>query len=395
MVRQANLRSVLDIFRSASALTASDIIESTGLSRASVHAVCDELISRGLVRELAPTPPSAIGGMGRPSRTYAFHSRAGFVIAVDLSPRTVRTLLCDLHGEVVATGSHTGPEMRPADVVVGEAVRLVGEMLAETGIAPTSVLAVAIGVPAPVGHAGEVLRGNVALPAIESVDLVRSFGGAHGWDVLVENDGNLAVLGERWKGVAQASDHAVMLLAGERLGAGIVENGRLARGYDGSAGEMDFLDLVDGVGDTRGVGNIARELGDVAVARLRESPLTSEDAPGVLLAREVGDAEHVTSQHVLRAAVAGDSAAIEIVDVIAERMARTVAVISTLLNPELIVLGGAVAEAGDALLDPIRGRLPRYTRSPARLAASTLGDVIVATGAARLALDHAVAKLLA
>jgi len=186
---------------------------------------------------------------------------------------------------------------------------------------PPAVLAVAIGVPAPVGHAGEVLRGNVALPAIESVGFVGSFGGAHGWDVLVENDGNLGILGERWRGVAQASDHAVMLLAGERLGAGIVENGRLARGYDGSAGEMDFLDLVDGVGDTRGVGNIARELGDLAVAKVRENPTTSEEGPGVLLAREAGDAEHVTSQHVLRAAVASDPAATEIVDVIAERMA--------------------------------------------------------------------------
>lgn len=395
MVRQANLKGVLDVFRSGSPLTASDIIERTGLSRASVHAVCDELISRGLVRELAPTPPSAAGGMGRPSRTYDFHARAGFVIAVDLSPRTVRTLLCDLRGDVVASGSHTGPEMRPADVVVGEAVRLVGEMLAQAGIAPPSVLAIAIGVPAPVGPSGEVLWPNVALPEIESVDLVGSFGGPHGWDVLVENDGNLGILGERWRGVAQASDHAVMILAGERLGAGIVENGRLARGYDGSAGEMDFLDLVDGVGDTRGVGNIARELGDLAVAKVRDDPTTSEDTPGALLARETGDAEHVTSEHVLRAAISGDPAAVAIIDIIAERMARTVAVISTLLNPELIVLGGAVAEAGDALLDPIRSRLPRYTRSPARLAASTLGDVIVATGAARLALDHAVAKLLA
>jgi predicted NBD/HSP70 family sugar kinase len=395
MVRQANLRSVLEIFRADSPLMASDIIERTGLSRASVHAVCDELIQRGLVRELAQTPPSAANGMGRPSRTYDFHARAGFIIAVDLSPRTVRTLLCDLRGDVIAGESHTGPEMRPADVVVAEAVRLVGKMLAETGIAPSNVLAVAVGVPAPVGNSGKVLRPNVALPEIESVDLVGAFRGPDGWDVLVENDGNLGILGERWRGVAQASDHAVMILAGERLGAGIVENGRLVRGYDGSAGEMDFLDLLDGVGDTRGVGNIARELGDLAVAKVRADPTTSEDAPGALLAREAGDAEHVTSEHVLRAAVAGDPTAVEIVDTIAERMARTVAVISTLLNPQLIVLGGAVADAGDALLDPIRSRLPRYTRSPARLAASSLGDVIVATGAARLALDHAVAKLLA
>ena len=76
------------------------------------------------------------------------------------------------------------------------------------------------------------------------------------------------------------------------------------------------------------------------------------------------------------------------------RLARAVAVLATLLNPELVVIGGAVAAAGDALLEPLRRRLPGLTATPPRVTASGLGDHVVVAGAVRLALDHVASRLL-
>ena len=81
----------------------------------------------------------------------------------------------------------------------------------------------------------------------------------HGWTVLLENDANLAALGERWRGSGAGVDDLVVLLAGERLGAGVMESGRLLHGRGGAAGEMGYLDMVEGVGSSDGIAALARQ----------------------------------------------------------------------------------------------------------------------------------------
>lgn len=395
MIRETNLRTVLDALRTQRSLTASDLIAQTGLSRASVHAVCDELIARGLATELPSTPPREGRSSGRPSRTYAFDARSGFILGVDLGAHTVRVQLCDLSGELVAETDHLGPTAdRTAQDAVQVAQGLIHQVLNEAGLDPPLVRALAVGVPAPVNSCGQVVRPNVQMSGLERRDLQHDFGGGVESLVLVENDANLGVLGERWRGVAKGSDDVVFILAGERLGSGILTGGRLIRGSTGEAGELDFLTHVSGVGDTLGAGWLARTMGAQAVADLLGSRPGTPNSPGALLAQVAGESTNVNSQHVVQAAVGGDAAAVEILTAVADRMARAIAVVSTLTNPEVVVLGGAIAEAGDPLLGPIRERLKSLTKTPPRVAASALGGRVVATGAVRLALDAANARLL-
>ena len=108
-----------------------------------------------------------------------------------------------------------------------------------------------------------------------------------------------------------------------------------------------------------------------------------------------GDPERVGTATVLKAARAGDEAALAVVDEVADRMAHAVAAVGGLLNPELVVISGAVADDGDLFLDRIRARLlPDLIDCPPRLAMSSLGNQAVVTGAVRLALDHVEASLL-
>lgn len=395
MIRRLNGTAVLGALRGATSLTASEIMAATGLSRASAHAVCDELIEQGLVRELEVTPSRSPSGLGRPSRTYAFAERAGFVIGVDLAATAVTVHLCDLRGDTVAKASRaTVRKGRPAQALLKDAQVLIDKTLSDAFVSPDRIRALAVGVPAPVDRQGRA-GANIDVPRLEEADLGAALSAGGTWPVLVENDANLGILGERWHGVASGSDHAVMILSGNGLGSGIVEAGRLVRGFDGGAGELHMLSLVEGVGDPGGAAFLARKLGVQAVADYLAQDDPPRDAPGRRIAELAGKrVERVEARHVFAAAQEGDEAAIEIVNAISERMARTVFVVSALFDPELVVIGGPVTALGENFLEPIRHRLTEFARKVPRLAVSSLGADLVVTGAVSIALDHVIPRLL-
>ncbi|MDN5934525.1 MAG: ROK family protein, partial [Pseudonocardia sp.] len=234
------------------------------------------------------------------------------------------------------------------------------------GAAPAQLLGAVLGVPAPVTADGHAVAVEGYLPGLAALDL-RS---ALLVPAIVENDANLAVAAERWLGVARGIDDVTLVLGGERLGAGVCMGGRVVRGHRGGVGEMGFLDLVAGVGDTAAIGHLARAWGSDRFGR----PVTAEE--------------------VTAAVRAGDPAALDVLDAVARRIARALAVLATLLDPELIVVGGAVAAAGDVLLTPLEREVARLTARPVRLAASTLADRGVLLGAVRVALDDVRPRLL-
>ena len=176
----------------------------------------------------------------------------------------------------------------------------------------------------------------------------------HGWPVLLENDANLATFGEHWRGEARDVDDLVVLLAGERFGSGLMDSGRLLHGSRGGAGEMVYLKLVEGVGDTAGIARTAREQGAKAVA----------DAAVKTSLRELADGKPVTAELVFAAAADGDKVALGILRLIACRTARVLATLGILFNPELIVIGGAVATAAKALLAGHRNPTGHLHRHP-------------------------------
>jgi predicted NBD/HSP70 family sugar kinase len=183
------------------------------------------------------------------------------------------------------------------------------------------------------------------------------------------------------------------VVADERLGSGLFLGGRPIRGHAGGAGELRFLELIERVGGTYGIAYLVRTLGAEAVAGHGREPAGPRGR--LLWTMTGGDPSRVRTATVLEAARAGDEVALGIVDEVADRMAHTVAALAGMLNPELVVISGAVADDGDLFLDRIRARLlPDLIDTPPRLAMSSLGDQAVVTGAVRLALDHVEGSLL-
>jgi predicted NBD/HSP70 family sugar kinase len=392
MLRRMTASAVLDALRAGGPMTGSDLIEATGLARPTVHGICNDLIRLGWIREMESRPGDR--GRGRPARCYEFQSRAGYVLGiVATDPVTVR--LADLRGDCVAeAGQPLAHVSVPADERLAAVQCHTEAVLSSAGVDPALVLAVTVGVPTPVGANGRPVGRDTYLPGLPGRDLRPEVGGRHGWPVLVENDANLAAWGERWRGLAAGVDDLVVVVADERLGSGLFLGGRPIRGHNGGAGELRFLELVERVGSTYGIAHLVRIQGAEAVARL--GVRLPGRGPGRLLwAMAGGDPARVGTGTVLEAARAGDEVALEIVDRVADRMAHVIAALAGMLDPELVVISGAVADAGDLFLDRIRGRLgPDLIDAPPRVAMSTLGDQAVMLGAVAMALDHVEATLL-
>jgi predicted NBD/HSP70 family sugar kinase len=394
MLRRMTASAVLHALRAGGPMTGSDLIGATGLARPTVHVICNDLIGLGWIRETESRRPSGDNRRGRPARCYEFQSRAGFVLGIDAADRvTVR--LADLRGDCVAEASQPLAHVSvTADERVAAIRRQTDSVLSSSAVDPSHVLAVTVGVPTPVDARGRPVGREAYLPGLPGRDLGPEIGGRFGWPVLVENDANLAAWGERWRGVAAGVDDLVVMVADERLGSGLFLGGRPVRGHSGGAGELRFFELIERVGGTYGIAYLVRTLGAEAVAGLGVDGRAGGSGQ-VLWALAGGSPARVETATVLEAARAGDELALGIVEQVADRMAHAVAALAGMLNPELVVISGAVADAGDLFLDRIRGRLlPDLIDLPPRVSMSTLGDQAVVVGAVRMALDHVEASLL-
>lgn len=375
LLRRVSAGAVLEFMRASQAVTVTEVMDATGLTRATAIAVCEDLMQRGWIRELENQ--RAFGGYqkGRPARRFELNERAGYVLGMDVGISKATVVVSDLRGKAVGRSSQP---FAGAEITAQERVAVVDRTalmaLHSVGASPDSVLAVCAGIAAPVDRNGDVLV-TQHFWGLFDVGLKAALRDLHGWTVLLENDANLAALGDRWRGAAAGVDDVVVILASERLGSGVIDGGRLLHGRAGGAGELAFLDMVEGVGDTFGIAALARAWAADALAGKVKTSLR-EHAGGV------------EAEHVFAAAAAGDALALKILDRLAERMARIIGAVATMINPELVVIGGAVANSAGVLLGPIAKRLPGFTATPPAVAVSPLGDSIVTVGAVRCALDY-------
>ncbi|MEU6250748.1 ROK family protein [Glycomyces sp. NPDC047010] len=378
--RRANAAAVLDRAWDAEAFTASDVIAATGLTRSTVIALCDELVDRGWLAEL-PNARAAGGEYrkGRPARRYELRADAGVVLGVDAGQHCITATAADLRGRELARAHHeVDPDGTDPAARLAVADATIAAALGRAGALPEAVLCIAVGVPAPTDLDGASPVGQRRFWARMNPGYAAHFRG-RGWRTEVENDANLAALAEGALGAGAGASSYIALVSGERFGAGYVVDGHLVRGRSGAAGELRLLTLVDGVGSTHGIGNLLRRWAlEVRAAG------TADPASAIMTA----PAEALGAELVLAAAAAGDPAALDLAERMAERLARICAVLGGLLDVERIVLAGAVAASLDPVLKRAAERLDELTHPPGpELVASTLGGGVVSLGAVARALE--------
>jgi predicted NBD/HSP70 family sugar kinase len=358
LLKRINEREVLETIRAGAPISRAEISRRAGISKPTVSLALQSLLESGLVREAARGPD----GPGYGAVYFEPLAEAALVVGLDLGARFVRGEVCDLAGTIRA---RQDVELAVADAAgaIDAISRLRSALLETSGLDPALVDGVVVGVPGVVESDGTLsLAENVA--GLEGRPFARELQAALELPVTLENDINLAALGEQWQGVARGVGDFVFLSVGTGMGAGLVLHGELHRGRNGAAGEIDFA--LIGLGET-----------------------LDPSAPEVSVLAKEHAGLRADSRAVFGAARNGDQDAREVVEEIARRIALHVAPIAAVTDVELVVLGGGIGANGDLLLDPVARRLAEWLPFPPRLEVSTLGEAAVLTGAVAVGLHAA------
>lgn len=319
---------------------------------------------------------------GRPPGLLRFNRTLGCVVGVDIDASTVRVALADLDGNVIGKlGLPVEARANPGRVVA--MIRMeTGRLRKEFKIPRARLVSAAVGAPGITDPGAGVVRSAPYLTGWVNVPLQRMMVNSLGVPVAVENDANLAALGEGWHGTARSVRDYVFLTIGTGVGAGIVLNGHLYHGADWMAGEIGYL-TVPG---TRGG----------PPERMQPGPFESViGGRGIEKAwrRANGRRQPAEAIEVLDQAAAGDPLAKSILETTAQVLAEGILNLSVVLNPRLVIFGGRIG-THRALFEATERIVARSQVARPKLAMSALGQDAPLLGAVWLATRRAEAQLL-
>jgi len=310
-----------------------------------VSSLITDLQATGLVveREVAGAPAGAQGG--RPPTLLALDSSAGAIVGIDFGHRHLRVAVGDLSSTVLAETATDVDVDDDAIEGLETAAELVGRLLDEAGVDADHVVAAGVGLPGPIDRDSGRVTSPQILPGWRDLDPAEEIRSRLDVPVHLENDANVGALGESAFGAGAGAEVLVYVRLSDGIGAGLVLGGSLFRGARGIAGELGHV-LVDPDGPICRCGN--RGCLETAVA----GPALVE-----LLRRSHGP---LTLPHMIRLANEGDAGARRVIADAGRVVGRALADVCNVLNPDRIVVGGELGEAGDLLLDPLREAVGRF-----------------------------------
>lgn len=336
-----------------------------GLSRLGVSELLAGLEVRGLVH----VSGNFGGAPGRSQLSYALKSDAALVVGFDVGGTKVAGAVTDLRGQVLS-------EMAAATAQSGskELIEQLGEMTdalcREAGVPRFRLRVGAVGVPAAVHPATAELSLAGNLRGLEGSNLRADLQTALGFDLLIDNDVNLALLGEVGQGEAQGCNNVAFIALGTGIGGALMVNGRLLRGAHGGAGELGYLPLWRI--ESAGTASLEEFVGE---AGLRSA----------YVAR--GGDDNLSVKDIFSAAEGGDTAANAVLDEAADHVARAVLCVLSLLDPDLVVFGGSIGARPEFI-----GRVDRLVAAswmrPVRVVRSQSGSRAGLLGALELARNY-------
>ena len=374
LLRAINERALLETLRRVGPSSRPQLARLAGLSKPTVSLALANLETAGLVRPVGPSTPS----LGRSAMLYEVDPTAGYVVGIDIGRAWIRIAAADLSGHIVARRDERNRE-RSATALVRTVSEVAHSVVAAAGLTWEQVAHTVVGGPGVFDPDSDRLLLAPNLPGWSRPGVMSSLREALPPSVALDNDANLAAVGERSYGSGRDADTFVYVSIGTGIGMGIIIDGELYRGAHGAAGEVAYLPLP---GD-----------GDAAAdrdARLRGIMEAAASADAVVrTAKRLGMAGASSAKRVFAAARAGDELALAAVQAEAERLAVIVGTVAAILDPEFVLLGGGVGSNIDLLRPPLESRLVELTPLGPRVAEGQLGQDAIVLGAVASALDTA------
>jgi glucokinase-like ROK family protein len=387
------LVTILDEVRLGRSLARADLVARTGLGRAIVAQRIGELIERGLVAEGDVGPSTG----GRPPRQLTFRADAGHILVADLGATSIDVAVTTLDGRIL--GHYDEPSRVEAgpDVCLSRVEALFDQLLRTTDGVPGRLWGIGIGVPGPVEFQSGRPISPPIMPGWDGYPIRERFAERYLAPVWVDNDVNILALGEWRSGVAIGHDNVVVVKIGTGIGAGIISDGRMHRGAQGSAGDVGHIQVVDDPAVVCRCGNIGCLEALAGGAAFGQAGLAAaRDGRSPRLRLALDQRGSVTAEDVARAASFGDPVAVAMLQAAGRRVGSMLSSVVNFFNPSLIVIGGGVANSPDQLLAAIRETiyrrsLPLATRD-LLIQRSSLGGLAGVIGASAMVVDQLFAR---
>ena len=350
--------AVLEHVRAHGESSRARLVEATGLGRSVVTQHVDSLLAYGLIAEDGLGPSTG----GRAPRLLRFRADAGYLLVADLGATSTDVALADLSGEVLVHRAEPSDISAGPDAVLTRVERLFDRCVQEAGALPGSLWGIGIGVPGPVEFGSGRPISPPIMPGWDGYRLRERFADRN-VPVWVDNDVNVMALGELEAGCGRGVKNFVFVKIGTGIGAGIVVDGRIHRGAQGSAGDVGHIHVQAGDREVicrcgmngcleafAGGAALARDAKAAALEGRSETLRAMLDEKGFLEAADVAFA----STH-------GDRTSVELMTEAGRLIGQMLTGIVNFFNPSLIVIGGGVSGSGDQLLATIRQTI--YRRS--------------------------------
>lgn len=344
-VRKVNKSIVLNMLRLHAPISRAQVANLTGLNRATVSNIVNVLLEEGLVYE----EEQKGSGIGRPAISLGLRPDGGAVIGVEIGVDFIAVLLTNFVAKPIwETKVQTDPSQLQMSII-SQAEQLIDQALLLANEQRLRPLGIGVGVPGLVN----VHQGNLIMaPNLhwKNVPLRLMWNQRFHLPIFIENEANLAALGEYYFGLARNVDNFIYLSAGIGLGGGIMIDGKLFRGGHGYAGEIGHIQR-DPAGELCACGRVGcweTQVGPRAVLQRVKRELQNPANKSLLDA----DVDDLSFKMVVKFALEGNTLCRQAIEAVAVHLGMGIADMVHIFNPELVLIGGAFIQAKE-ILQPI------------------------------------------
>jgi len=312
-----------------------------------------------------------------------------YVVGIDLGGTNIKAgIVEETSGMVIVSESIKTNSDKGMEDTFERIALLVDKMLKDSEIDKSKVNGVGMGIPGPVIN-GEIVTFFANFPWEKGLNIAKILEKKLNLPVKLGNDANVITLGEAWKGAAKGYKNVLGLTLGTGVGGGILIDGKILEGFRGAGAEVGHMKLVEN-GKLCGCGQQGCwEAYASATAIVKETINRFDENKFNLVWKNIdGNIKLLEAKHVFDAAKEEDRFAVEIIDYTAKYLAMGIGNLLNVLNPEIIIVGGGVALAGDFLFDKVKKELKKYalpvTLENIKIVQAKLGEDAGIVGAAAL-----------
>ena len=301
-----------------------------------------------------------------------------WLIGVDLGGTTIKLAFLDYYGEIQNKWEIPTDKSEEGHHITMDIARSIDDKMEEIGVEKSKFAGIGMGAPGFIEmetgfiyHAVNIGWRNFPLKDKLEIET--------GLSVIIDNDANIAALGEMWRGAGDGARDLLCVTLGTGVGGGIITNGTIIHGTNGMAGEIGHITSVPeggaqcNCGKTGCLETVASATGIVRIA-LEDI----ENHQNSSLYRTYKEQNELTSRDIFESAQSNDDYAVEVVEQVTFHLGLAIANLANSINPSKIVIGGGVSKAGEALLSPLKAQFEKFAlprvKEGADFAIATLGN---------------------